>query len=815
MVGKVRCGPGCRPFRRGLDSTPRMVTEGFDIAAAGRRGNVKTIVAAVTAFALVAALMGPLAPAVRASSAAAYTILDLGTLGGSYSYATEINDTGWVVGHASITGDTEGHGFLYKSSSPLIDLDGGSYSIAEGINGGGTVAGLYTFDEPYTDHAFAYDGTLPLNDLGTLTGTLGSRSRAFGVNDDGLIVGTSEAPGGGYHGFLWTSGGMTDLGAPAGYVNGEATAINDAPSPSIALYEYPPVGGPHAFVYHVATASWQDLGVFPNGYMSFAQGINDASVVVGEASIPNDPYHSHAFRSVNGNPLEDLGVLADSTRSGAIGINELGQIVGSSYDPAPEHAFLWESGQMQDLNDLLPAGSGWELVAAWGINNAGQIVGQGIIGGEWHAFLLSPSTATTVGTDVVVQPTDTSGGDAPLTLTFSSITSAGTTTLTIGSTGPATPAGFTLGTPPTYYEISTTASFAGPVTVCIDYSGISVTGTPTLQHYENGAWNDVTTSVDAANTTICGSVSSLSPFAIFGQASENEPPTVSAGGPYSVPEGGAIIVSAAGSDPDGGSLDYGWDLDANGTFETPGQSVTFSAASLDGPSSQSIVVRATDEGGLSADATTTVDITNVAPSVGAIVAPASPILIGAPVSVSATFTDPGTPDTHQAVWSWGDGGSDDGTLSAGSVSGTHTYTTPGVRTIVLTVTDDDGGSGSAQAERTVVYNLCLLYDPNRAVPRGSTMSIKLQLCDANRSNLSSPGIVLNVQGVSPVSPATAGGTDSLSATVDGSFRYDPTLGGSGGYIYNVTTKGLSGGTYAVRFTAGSDGYVYAARFKVK
>ena len=771
---------------------------------------MKKVVAALTSLGLIATLAGPLAPSVRAASGATYTIVDLGTLGGSYSYATAINDAGWVVGHARTAGDTEGHSFLYPGSLPLTDLNGGGYSVAQGINASGMVAGLYTFEEPYTDHAFAYDGSLPLTDLGTLTGAIGSRSSARGVNDDGLIVGTSDAPGGSFHAFLWTSGGMTDLGNPAGYVNGEAVAINDAPSPSIAVYASPPAGGPHAFIYHVATASWQDLGLFPNGYMSFAAGINDAGVVVGQASIPNDPNHSHAFRSVNGGPLEDLGVLAGGTRSGAIGINELGQIVGSSYDPAPEHAFLWESGQMQDLNDHLPAGSGWELVGAWGINNAGQIVGEGIIGGEWHAFLMSPSTATTVGTDVVVQPTDSSGGDAPVMLTFSSITSAGTTTLATSATGPATPAGFTLGTPPTYYEIASTASFAGSVDVCIDYSGISVSGTPTLQHYENGAWNDVTTSIDPANTTICGSVTSLSPFAIFGQATGNEPPTVAAGGPYSVPEGGAITVSATGSDPETGSLNYAWDLDANGTFETPGQSVSFSAAGLDGPSSRSIGVRTSDEGGLFATAMTTVDITNVAPSVGAIVATASPILIGAPVLVSASFSDPGTSDTYQAMWSWGDGSSSAGTLNASSVSGTHTYTTPGVRTIVLTVTDDDGGSRAAHVERTIVYNVCLLYDPNRAVPRGSTVSIKLQLCDANRANLSSASVLLSTQGVSPVTTPAG-----VSPSVDGSFRYDPTLGATGGYIYNVSTKGLSNGTYALRFTAGNDAYAYEARFKVK
>src|SRR6202008_4807316 len=51
----------------------------------------------------------------------------------------------------------------------------------------------------------------------------------------------------------------------------------------------------------------------------------------------------------------------------------------------------------------------------------------------------------------------------------------------------------------------------------------------------------------------------------------NDPPTVDAGGPYSVIEGQSVLVSATGSDPNGGTLTYAWDLDNNGSFETPGQ----------------------------------------------------------------------------------------------------------------------------------------------------------------------------------------------------------------------------------------------------
>ncbi len=51
--------------------------------------------------------------------------------------------------------------------------------------------------------------------------------------------------------------------------------------------------------------------------------------------------------------------------------------------------------------------------------------------------------------------------------------------------------------------------------------------------------------------------------------------------------------------------------------------------------------------------------------------------------------------------------------------------------------------------------------------------------------------------------------DTGNANPDSDFRFDATLGTSGGYIFNLSTKGLGGGTYGFTFTAGNDPTVHS------
>ena len=191
----------------------------------------------------------------------------------------------------------------------------------------------------------------------------------------------------------------------------------------------------------------------------------------------------------------------------------------------------------------------------------------------------------------------------------------------------------------------------------------------------------------------------------------NHVPVANAGGDRSGAEGSAIAFDAsASSDEDGDALSYAWTF-GDGTSGT-GAAPTHTYA--DNGSYQARVT-VTDLYGGSAAAAVTVTITNVAPTVGPISgAPIDPIEAGSPVTLTASFTDPGLGDTHTGSVRWNftqafvaaDMTRSPTANAPGTISTSATLAA-GVYTATLRVRDDDGGEGTT----TTSPDYIVVFDP--------------------------------------------------------------------------------------------------------
>jgi len=162
-----------------------------------------------------------------------------------------------------------------------------------------------------------------------------------------------------------------------------------------------------------------------------------------------------------------------------------------------------------------------------------------------------------------------------------------------------------------------------------------------------------------------------------------------------------------------------------------------------------------------------------------------------------------------------DGGS--GVANCNGLANADTAST-GSKTFSVNATDNVGNSSSASTTYTVAFKLCALYDQSKAHKSGSTVPLKLQLCDVNGVNYSSAAIEVKAISVKKLDNSAGPLDDSGSAnSPDMNFRYDATLGGpGGGYIFNLSTKGLPTGTWKVTFTVnGASDTSYFVKFDVK
>ena len=117
-----------------------------------------------------------------------------------------------------------------------------------------------------------------------------------------------------------------------------------------------------------------------------------------------------------------------------------------------------------------------------------------------------------------------------------------------------------------------------------------------------------------------------------------------------------------------------------------------------------LVLTLQDSAGHTVTAGVSVSPTNVAPVGGSLSVSPSSVVDHQTLTLSGTFTDPGTADTFTLTIEWGDGTSSTNSLAAEtrSFSATHAYNAAGPVTMKATVADRDDGRSSSSADLVVL-----------------------------------------------------------------------------------------------------------------
>src|SRR5438445_6767925 len=254
-------------------------------------------------------------------------------------------------------------------------------------------------------------------------------------------------------------------------------------------------------------------------------------------------------------------------------------------------------------------------------------------------------------------------------------------------------------------------------------------------------------------------------------------------------EGGSSTLSVSFTDAEASDShtvaiiwgDGGTDSVALGSGVT---SATASHTYLDS-GTYTVAVTVTDGGGLWVAGGTTVTAMNVSPSLSSLTFSPSSVTDHQTVTVSGTFSDPGTLDTDPVRFAWGDGSTSPDTLAAGvrSFSGSHSYVTSGTYDVIVTVTDRDNGVGTQDAFLVVTAHntvpSALVLDPSVA---GANVTINGGFADPDAQD--THDLTLTWGDGATTTQALAAGATTFTA----SHLY----GASGTYTVNATVTEPSG-----------------------
>jgi probable HAF family extracellular repeat protein len=257
-------------------------------------------------------------------------MVDLGTLGGLYSSATDVNDREQVAGSSVLPDDTL-HAVIWDAQNRIRDLGtlGGTQSYALAINHRGQVIGMSeTTPDRYRPFIWSADTGMIELDLP------GDYAVVSGINDFGVVVGTI-LEGDRARPFEWTKhGGVVEFDT-LGFAGGEATAINNRGEIAGYVYE---TGASDPWV----AAKWTRHGGellpnVPNHHRARPKAINEAGVIVGEEITSLSLTLAMRWDTGGRRPRVSPG----PSESLANDVNDRGDIVGV-WNTGHRHATMWQ-----------------------------------------------------------------------------------------------------------------------------------------------------------------------------------------------------------------------------------------------------------------------------------------------------------------------------------------------------------------------------------------------------------------------------------------------------------------------------------------
>jgi hypothetical protein len=184
-----------------------------------------------------------------------------------------------------------------------------------------------------------------------------------------------------------------------------------------------------AIVYDQATNTTFGIPPLSGDTTALAFGVGNGGHVVGASGFNGRP-----FVWTNATGTVQIPLVVGTSQGSARAVNTAGWVVGQD-SGAFSVPFLWNGSTSYRLQDLIPAGSGWDLSmntssSALGISDNGIIVGTGVHNGDTHAYAMVPAGGTPTPTATSTNTPTNSPTNTPTATATASHTPTNTPTNT-------------------------------------------------------------------------------------------------------------------------------------------------------------------------------------------------------------------------------------------------------------------------------------------------------------------------------------------------------------------------------------------------